>query len=183
VTAVDERLTKPLRSGSRMAVVGLVVVLGAQALDPVGRPAWLANLAGVVIATWGTVRVVSWVARLRGRRSLTEAAIGIGLTGAAAAMTITSAQGPQNRENSWILGISAIGFSLLGLALLGSAIADSREESYRIENPPPPPPKDAVSVPQPAGSSLHEREVVILKMTLVVVTVTYTAIVAIAFLR
>lgn len=183
MTAVDERLAKPLRTGSRTAVVGLVVVLGAQTLDPGSRPAWLANLAGAVIVTWGTIRVVNWVARLRGRRSLTEAAIGIGLTGAAAAMTITAAQGPQNRENSWILGISAIGFSLLGLALLGSAIADSREELRRIEDPPPPPPKDAISVPQPPGTCLQEREVAILRMTLAVVTVTYTATVAIAFLR
>lgn len=179
---MEERLTKPLRAGSRLAITGLVVVLAAQALTPASVNAWLLNLVGVILTAWGGVRVLTWVARLRGRRSLTEAAVGIGLLGAAEALTVTAAQGPQDRENTWILGIAAIGFAVLGLALMGSAVADFRGEARRSETPPQPP-EGAITKPQPAGTPLQEHEVSVLRLTLAVVTVSCLVTLVVSFIR
>lgn len=183
MTAVDERLYKPLRSGNRLAIIGLLVVLLALVLDPALRITWAVNLAGVGATTWGAVRVTTWLVRLRGRRSLTEAAVGIALVGAAAAMTITTAQGPQGRENSWLLGIAAIGFALLGVAMVVTAAVDHRSERRHIENPPPPPAEDATTRPQSPGTLLRPLESQLLRLTLAVTTATYVAITTIAFLR
>jgi hypothetical protein len=166
VTAVDERLTRPLRSGNQLTMVGLAIVVLAQLPGPVSRIAWLLNLAGVVATTWGSVRVTTWLARFCGRRSLTEAAIGIGLVGTAVAVTITISEGPLNRADDWTVGIAAVGFAVLGLALIGTAVAAYRAELDQIENPPPAdPPKGAISRPQPAGVRLPDRDAKVLRLT------------------
>jgi hypothetical protein len=182
VTTVDGRLLQPLRSGIRLVVVGMVIVLLALLLDPTSRLCWVANLAGVGLSTWGAIRVTTWLARLRGRRSLTETAVGIGLTGAAAAMTITAAQGPQDRENTWILGISAIAFALLGIALIITAAFDHRGEQRLMDNPPEPR-EGAISKPQHPGTPLRSHESQFLRLTIAVTAACYVAITAIAFLR
>jgi hypothetical protein len=183
VTAVDERLIKPLRSGNRLAIAGLLIVLLALVLDPAARATWMVNVAGVAASTWGAIQATTWLAHLRGRRSLTEAAVGIALVGGAAAMTIITAQGPQDRENSWLLGISAIGFALLGLALVITSAVDHRGERRIIENPPPPPAEGAITKPQHPGVRLALHESQLLRLTLAVTAANYVAIVIIAFLR
>ena len=183
VTAEDGRLTKPLQSGNRLVVAGLLIVLVALVLNPANRLTWAVNLVGVVVTTWGAVRVSTWIARLRGRRSLTENAIGVGLVGAAAAMTITAAQGPQDRENTWILGISAVSFAILGLALMITSLFDHRGEQRMIDNPAPPPGEGAITRPQHPGYPLRQVELQFLRLSVGVSSACYVAIVAIAFLR
>jgi hypothetical protein len=182
VTTVDGRLLQPLRSGSRLVVVGMLIVLLALLLDPTSRLSWVANLAGVGASTWGAIRVTTWLAKLRGRRSLTETAVGIGLTGAAAAMTITTAQGPQDRENSWMLAMSAISFALLGVALIASAAFDHRGEQRLMDNPPEPR-EGAISKPQHPGTPLRSHESQFLRLTVAVTAACYLAVTAVSFLR
>jgi hypothetical protein len=171
------QLTRPLRSGRGLAAFGLVVVLTAQALPPASVSGWLTNLVGVVLTTWGAVRVTGWVARLRGRRSLTETAMGIGLVGVADALTITVAQGPQDRVKSWALGIAAIGSGLLGLALTVSGALDSRQERRLINDSPLP---DAKT---PPGLALTESETRPLRQTLALTAVSLLTTLVIAFTR
>ena len=183
VTAVKEQTGKPLQTGSRLTIIGLLVVLLALALDPTSTITWLVNLAGVGATTWGAVRVLNWLVHLRGRRSLSEASVGVFLMGSAAAMTITTAQGPQDRGNSWLIGISAVGFALLGLSLIATAVVDHRGEHRRIINPPPPPPPGSITEPQPPGTLLLPQESSTLRLTVAISSICFMAIVAISLLR
>lgn len=183
MTAVEARLTKPLQSGSRLAVIGLVVTLAAQAAEPGPPLGWFLNLVGVVAATWGTVRVCSWVAQLTGRRSLIETAIGIGMIGAGDALAISAAQSPFDRGQNWTLAIAGFLIAVLGLSLMASGVMDFRKEAQQIENPPPPPGPDAITEPQHPGRPLQEWQSKPLRLTLIVGPASMLITLAVAFLR
>jgi hypothetical protein len=183
VTAVEERLTKPLRSGSRLAMIGLVVTLAGQAAPPGPPLGWLLNLAGVVAATWGVVRVAHWVARLSGRRSLSELAIGLGLVGASDALAISAAQSSFDREHDWTLGIAAALIAALGLSLAASGIVDFRKEQRQIDDPPPAPGPDAISEPQHPGRQLQEYQSTPLRTTLIIASVSMLITLVVVFVR
>ncbi len=183
MTAVDGQLTKPLRSGRSMAIVGLAAVLAAEAFGGTSRMTWLLGLLGVIAATSGAVRTTRWSARLHERRSLTEIAVGLFLVGTADAMTVTAAAGPQDRENTAILIISAIGFALLGTALLGSGVADFRRERRWIEDPASAPAPDPTSRPQPPGTRVTAWETGFLRVTLGVSALTLVAAPVLALLH
>jgi hypothetical protein len=183
MTAVGERAAKPLQTGSRLAVLGVLIVLLTLLLDPASPITWLVNLAGVGATTWGAIRVLTWLTHLRGRRSLNEGAVAVFLMGATAAMTITTAQGPQDRGSSWLIGISAVGFAVLGLSMIATAFVDYHRERLLIINPPPPPPPDATSQSQPPGVLLLPHEVPILRLVLTLTTLCYTEIIVVSFLR
>jgi hypothetical protein len=184
VTVQEVRLTKPLRSGRSLAIAGLVAVLLAGVFDPAtsGLPLLL-NLAGVGAATWGGIRVTTWVARSRGRRSLTETAIGFGLVGAADLLAVLAAQGSEDRENRVIFMLVAALSVVLGVALLGSGLVDFRREGRRIGSPDPEPEPGAVTRPQPAGLALLAADGVFLRLTLATAGVTFAAALVLVLVR
>ncbi|HET9655782.1 MAG TPA: hypothetical protein VFP72_10545 [Kineosporiaceae bacterium] len=184
MTGQEGRLLKPLRTGRALAIAGLVAVLAAQVFDPASsRLPLLLNVAGVAGATWGAVRVSTWVARLRGRRSLTETALGLFLVGGSDLLAVLAAQGPENRENRVIFMLVGAFGAVLGGALLLSAALDFRTEARRIAEPDPEPAPGAITRPQPAGTALHAVDAGFLRITLGVCATTLVVALVLVLVR
>lgn len=184
MTGQEGRLLKPLRTGRTLAVAGLAAVLVALVFDPPNsRLPLLLNVAGVAGATWGAVRVSTWVARLRGRRSLTEAALGLFLVGGADLLAVLAAQGPEGRENRVIFMLVGAFGAVLGGALLVSAALDFRTEARRIAEPDPGPTPGAITRPQPAGTALHTVDAGFLRLTLGIGATTFVIALVLALVR
>lgn len=169
-----------------VGLVGVLVeVLVTQVFGAEPRPRLrlLFTLGCVLAATIGVARVTSALARLHGRRSLTEIGLGLGLIGGADALILLATAGDLVRVWVWGLLMAATGGGLLGLLLVSSGAAGHRDERRRIAGPPPPPPGPGDPLPHPPGEPLRASEIGLLRVALVASATAFAVTLVTAFLR